>query len=79
MSSTIIIVFCLRVIKQARCHLAAVLVLVLPDIVHFLHLQHLHHENHNELRRTGVHKQETEIRLFSGLSKKNIVSIKLVS
>lgn len=53
MSSTIIIVFCLRIFEQARCRLVAVLILVLPDVVHLLYLQHLHHENHDELHGTG--------------------------
>lgn len=60
MSSTIIAVFS----WGAFDHLAAVLILVFPDIIHFLHLQYLHHENHNKLYRTGKEKQETDIRVL---------------
>lgn len=60
MSSTIIVVFCPRVSEQTCCRFAAVFILILPDIIHFLHLQHLHHENHDELHKAGKKKQQSE-------------------
>lgn len=53
MSRTIIVVFCPRARGQTRCRIGPVFILVLPDVIHFLHFQHLHHENDDELHTTG--------------------------
>lgn len=48
----IIAVICgrrLRVLEQARCCLGALLLLVLPDVIHLLHLQHFYYEDDDEL------------------------------
>lgn len=51
MSGIVIAVFCPRMP-------AAVLVLVLPNIVHLLYFQQLHYKNHNELHKAGGGKRE---------------------
>lgn len=58
MSSTTVLVSCLRFAEQTSCCLAVLFLLVLPDVVHFFHLQHLDYENHDELHTAGMEQRK---------------------